>query len=358
MTLHVGLAANTVSADAPDVRLALAGLMIRDGSGLARSGFFPNRSVTATVTPRTDMSVDIGYFNAAIAVSTASGPLFFGNDGTVTSAALAAAPASNSRYDLVYVQHGLSSVPVFGVVTGTASATPVVPTLPANSIAIATVLVPSTATTTSSSGVVINEVFPYTGTVGSPIWMRNSTERDAASLSFGAQVRRLDMGNWVEENMPSRASGGSADPGRAAGWYPVTGRSPSFEVGSTASQAIATGTTTTVFGYAAGDRSTWGGVSYAGSGVFSLGMAGRWFVSAMVQYPVGTSGRRELSLVDGSGAGVARQSATDSVAGTLSVAGEMVVTASGSVALNFYQVSGSNMTVTVQQFKGVYLGPN
>jgi hypothetical protein len=358
MTLHVGLAANTVSADAPDVRLALAGLVVRDGNGLARSGFFPNRSVTATVTGRTDMAVNIGYFNAAIALTTASGPLFFGNDGTVTSPTLAAAPASNSRYDLLYVQHTVSSTPVFGVVTGTASATPVVPTLPANSIGIATILIPSTATTTSSSGVVINEVFPYTGTTGSPIWMRTQAERDAAGLSFGQQVRRLDLDNWVEENMQSRASSGSADPGRASGWYPVSGRTPSFEVGATSSQAIATGTTTTVFGYASGDRSLWGGTGYAGSGVFNLGVAGRWLVSAMVQYPIGTSGRRELSLVDGSGNGICRQSVTDGASGTVSVAGEFISTTSSTVALNFYQVSGSNMTVSVQQFKGVYLGPN
>lgn len=193
-----------------NLRRDLEGSVVRSASGVMRAGLFPG-SATLLVTGRADMKVDVADFRG---VQNRGGAIFLANDG-VAQVTLDAAPASNKRIDLVYVFQqsttlgDAADVPVFGVVKGTASATPSVPSLPsavATAIPLATVEIPAGATTTSSAGVVISQVFPWTAMAGGTVHVRNSVELAAwapvdGSTAFNIQTGRIHTrvgGAWVE----------------------------------------------------------------------------------------------------------------------------------------------------------------
>lgn len=185
-----GVALSTAAA-----RANLAALVARDASGVVRAGVVP-RHTNPLVTARASLGVDVAAFEAIL---NRAGALFISNDGTVT-VALPAAPSSNSRIDVVHVKQDESVVPysdadntaLLGVVSGTAAASPTAPTVPAGALALAQVLVPSTATTTQSSGVVITPVHPYTGTAGGPVLVRNAAELAAWAPAPGNLAYQID----------------------------------------------------------------------------------------------------------------------------------------------------------------------
>lgn len=122
------------------------------------------------------------------------------------------APSANSRYSVVYVRHtdtesgDSSSAPMFGVVSGTASASPVVPAVPAGALAIATVLVPAGVAATNASGVTISNIVPCTSIYGAPIRYRSVTEMNADSANViegtqgyikGGDLYWMRGGSWV-----------------------------------------------------------------------------------------------------------------------------------------------------------------
>lgn len=187
-----GVALSTGSA-----RADLAGLVIRDASGVVRAGVLP-RHTNPLVTARASMGVDVAAFEAVL---NRSGALFITNDGTVT-VTLPAAPSSNSRIDVVYVKQDESAyadadnTALLGVVSGTAAASPTAPAVPAGALALAQVLVPSTATTSQSSGVVITPVHPYTALTGGTVLFRSATERDASNLAKGARGYLIDVDRY------------------------------------------------------------------------------------------------------------------------------------------------------------------
>ena len=186
-----------------DLRRDLEGLVVRNAAGVMRAGVFPDH-LNALVTGRSDMKVNIGDFRA---VQNRGGAVLIANVGTDTSVTLPAAPAANKRIDLVYVTMrsttlaDAASTPVFGFVQGTASATPVAPSLPANlstAIPLATVEIPAGATTTLSAGVVITQVYPYTVLAGGVVVVRNTVELAAWTPADGARAYNLaDSSDYV-----------------------------------------------------------------------------------------------------------------------------------------------------------------
>ena len=135
------------------------------------------------------------------AVQNRGGAVPLANVGTDTSVTLPAAPGANKRIDLIYETARSSNAPwsdgagndtpIFGFVQGTASATPVVPSLPANlstAIPLATVEIPAGATTTLSAGVVITQVYPYTALAGGVVVVRNTVELAAWTPADGARA--------------------------------------------------------------------------------------------------------------------------------------------------------------------------
>lgn len=196
MVLRQGWAVNSVSIDAPDARLAMAGLVVRDTSHAVRSGVFATK-VRSVVSPRADMKVDVGFFNAVFSRGAAYGAMLFANDGTV-QVPIDVAPTSNSRIDVVYVlvpdsaQGDGAGSPSFQVAKGNAAASPQKPSIPAGGFELATVQVPSTATATSSANVIITATHKFTAVQGGRIPFRSLSDIQAESTLPEGTLAYLD----------------------------------------------------------------------------------------------------------------------------------------------------------------------
>jgi hypothetical protein len=209
VALHPALGPKFAGTDALDARLALAGLLVQSATGSARAGILAGPATL--VTTRADKFVDIAGFEAALTRGLADGASFIANDGTVQQE-IPAAPSANSRYDVVWVRQRDAqtaiapdgdNLPVFGVTSGAASATPslatVLAAIPRGSLPLASLLVPSTATTTN--GMTVAQIAPYTATAGSPFQVRTVADVNATLLSdvlVGQRVQTLDTGVLFE----------------------------------------------------------------------------------------------------------------------------------------------------------------
>lgn len=203
MTLGNGFPGHSALATFADVRRDLEGAVVRNAAGVMRAGIFPAH-FDPLVTGRADMKVNIADFRAVL---NRAGAIFLANVGTDATVQLDAAPAANRRIDLIYVTQrsttlgDAASTPTFGVVKGTASASPVVPALPpavADALPLATVEIPAGATTTNSAGVVRTQVYPYTAMAGGTVVVRNSVELAAWTPADGAHAFNLaDTGEYV-----------------------------------------------------------------------------------------------------------------------------------------------------------------
>lgn len=186
-----------------DARLALGGLMAPGTGGVdVRAGVMHGPTVfnIAGTSATSPMSYTVTGGVAVVSRGASTGPYIGANDGTAT-VETTAAPGSGSRYDLIYIkfpdeeQGDPDSNAVFGVVQGTASGSPTVPTgsLPTGALAIGYALVPS-GTTRTDTGVTITKNVPFTVARGAPVPVRNQTERDALTTYDGLVARRLDTG--------------------------------------------------------------------------------------------------------------------------------------------------------------------
>lgn len=184
MTLRKGLPAKLALTDADDTRYDFSAVFVADTSGVPRAGVTSPVGVNV-VTATGTMNVSVARFQG-VAVRD-GGVVLLANDGA-TNVLLDAAPASNSRLDVVYAKQNDASatvsapdannLPVFGVAKGTAGAVPVKPAIPAGALEIATVQIPSTATATNSSGVVITQSAPFTAAAGGVVPFRTKAELD------------------------------------------------------------------------------------------------------------------------------------------------------------------------------------
>ena len=119
----------------------------------ATTGIIGSGSLAVTQNATPNMSVNIAAGWAAIlGNSTTTQGVYVAYNDAVVNAAIATAPASNSRIDLVCLTvndafySGSTNNIVVNVVTGTVAASPVAPATPANSIALAQVLVGTSVT--------------------------------------------------------------------------------------------------------------------------------------------------------------------------------------------------------------------
>lgn len=132
------------------------------------------------------MSVTVHPFNAVL---NRYGALLIQNDGNV-KVPLSAAPSANSRIDVVYVKQNEtrspmsdgSDVPSFGVVKGTAAATPVAPGVPDGALALAQVLLPAGVSNTVAAGVVITQTYIGAAMKGDMLRVQTSAQRDAMTM--------------------------------------------------------------------------------------------------------------------------------------------------------------------------------
>lgn len=178
-----------------DTRRTTAGLVVRNADGTPRAGVFPSHT-GALVTGRASMGYDVAPFLAATSrINT--GVELIANDA-VTIVPTIAAPASNSRIDVIWVrsqfmQHAdTNNDVVFGVTQGTAAAIPSKPSIPPGALELATAEILSTTTTTATA--VITQTYQCTAAAGGVVLARSNAERDAWSAADGSVVRVIGSG--------------------------------------------------------------------------------------------------------------------------------------------------------------------
>lgn len=175
-------------------KLSQNGPMVKDSTGKPRSGVFYAGNASL-VTGKTNMSYDVAAFEAAICRGRTKGTSFPTNDAVV-NVATTAAPGSNSRIDIIYLQQqeyiegDASTQAVIGVVQGVAAASPTAPALPSGAIELARAVVPAGITATTSA--TITQTAKFTAAAGGVIPFRNTTERDADTCTEGQAGWLLD----------------------------------------------------------------------------------------------------------------------------------------------------------------------
>ena len=219
-------------------RRDLEGSVARSAAGVMRAGVLPNHH-NQLYTRRNDMRFDIADFRA---VQNKAGAGFIANVGVETTPVFAAAPAANKRIDLLYLSQEITpGDPLneikFFIAPGTASPSPVAPSLPAASadaIPWMTVEIPAGATSMQSAGVIVKEIFPYTAMAGGTVIVRDLIELGAWAPADGSRAfciadnaeyvrvggvwRALDTG-WTYPTI----SNGTNYPGRPVRYRKING---------------------------------------------------------------------------------------------------------------------------------------
>lgn len=107
------------------------------------------------------------------------------NDGVVDVPIAAGAPASNSRIDVLWVKHednttgDAASLPIFGVTSGAAAASPIEPAIPTGALRLATLRAYAGTTGASGGANVLTNVYQMTAMRGGLIPFRTKVELDA-----------------------------------------------------------------------------------------------------------------------------------------------------------------------------------
>lgn len=194
----------TIGTTPTEARLALAGLVAENSPGVPRSGLL-FQSAANVVSGTTGMDYDVAPCYPVVSRAASDGVYVFSLTGT-TTVSTTVAPATGSRWDLVFVKQNDTTkgdpdnLPIVGVVQGVASSTPTKPygSVPEGALVLAEVSVAAGATSTSSSGVTITQVWRHTSMRGAPVPVRNKTERGELSAYVGAEVVRLDVGGMTQ----------------------------------------------------------------------------------------------------------------------------------------------------------------
>lgn len=166
-------------------KLSQNGPVVKDSTGKPRSGVFYAGNASL-VSGKANMSYDVAAFEAAICRGRTKGTSFPTNDGVV-NVTTTAAPGSNSRIDIIYLQQqevsegDAATQAVVGVVQGTAASSPSAPSLPDGAIELARAVVPAGITATTSA--TITQTAKFTAAAGGVIPFRSTTDRDAATYT-------------------------------------------------------------------------------------------------------------------------------------------------------------------------------
>lgn len=265
---------------ARDARVNMAGLVASNSTnplnvrtGVLWTGVADTQLLKGTATTSPSMTVTLDRFHYVAYKATGDGP-YIGCHDASENLNIAAAPASGSRIDVVYIMQRDSDAPTapdgsiigeVGVVTGTASATPSKPAIPTGALEIGTVTVAAGATKTTDPTVTIATTVLYTAAKGAPIPVRNTTERAGITAYEGRQVLRLDLDGMVQTYNGSQWEGsitkagsftyaGKVDAGTGAVAVPVT--FPSAFPGTPQAVTVAPGSAR--LGYTISARSTTG----------------------------------------------------------------------------------------------------
>lgn len=168
-----------------DARRANMAQMVCNADGSPRTGVIGNPGAPIVATTGT-MNVTVAAAEFATSKGKADGVAIFTNDG-VANVAIGAAPASNSRIDVIWVKHfddttgdtAGQSLPLFGVTPGAAAASPTKPAIPTGALELATLRVYAGTTATNGGSNTLTNTYQMTATRGGVVPFRTTTERDA-----------------------------------------------------------------------------------------------------------------------------------------------------------------------------------
>lgn len=192
-----------VAVSGQEMRLALGGLVTPGGSLLCRSGVRPGSDLAVSALGTPNMTVNVALGQAVVQGTEAGtqGAALLTNDGTV-NLAIAAADATNARKDLIVARWYSETVSVgsrrfaLEVVTGSPSASPVDPAIPANSIVLARVTVAAAAASIVSGA--ITDLRTFTTSSGGITPSKDGS--DVAGQYVGQYRERLDNGSLERWN--------------------------------------------------------------------------------------------------------------------------------------------------------------
>lgn len=186
-----------------DARLFNMAELVCNADGTPRAGVLGQANpsiVSATAT----MNVAIAAAEFATSKGKADGVAVFTNDGTV-NVLIGAAPASNSRIDVIWVKHNdtetgdANSLPTFGVTAGAAAASPTKPAIPTGALELATLLIYSGTTATNGGANTLTNTYAMTAQRGGVVPFRTKTDLDAWTTAIvGQEAVTLDTGEkWI-----------------------------------------------------------------------------------------------------------------------------------------------------------------
>lgn len=147
----------------------LAGLAVAGATTRTRGGVHPGAggalAVTANGTPNMSVNVASGSIFVPGSQAASQGVYFCHNDAAVNLAIATAPGAGTSRIDLVVAQvldsfySGSSNLWQLAVVTGTAASSPASPTVPANSLVLASIAVGASVVSINSGNITDNRIY-------------------------------------------------------------------------------------------------------------------------------------------------------------------------------------------------------
>ncbi len=215
MTLTRGFIRNAVTTPL-DARLMDMGGLVCNADGSPRAGVLGGAN-PSIVTALATMNVAVAAAEFVTTKGKADGAAIFTNDGTV-NVAIGAAPASNSRIDVIYVKHNdnttgdADSNPIFGVRAGVAAASPTKPAIPTGALELATLRVYAGTTAANGGSNTLVNTYAMTAARGGVVPFRTKTELDAwttacegqQAIALATEVTYERRGSaWIAD-MPKR----------------------------------------------------------------------------------------------------------------------------------------------------------
>jgi hypothetical protein len=232
--------------DAVAARLAESGLLAVQGPTAldTRTGVLAGPGSTGLVTGTSStgpMTYAIGVHVAVTSRGSANGVYLGPTLAAPTTVPTGAAPASGSRFDVIYAKQqdptsgvpspDAASGPLYGVLQGTASSSPTKPNIATivGAVELATAQVYAGATSTNGANVTITPTAQQVVARGAPIPVSSQAERDALTQYPSLTVRRMDL-----PGLPTEVSGGGSwwRSGGDTGWVNTPGVGGTFTIGS------------------------------------------------------------------------------------------------------------------------------
>lgn len=177
-----------------DARLMDMTQIVGNADGSPRPGVMDADGRTI-VTALGTMAVAVATADFVTTKGTADGVAIYTNDGT-TNVTIAAAPASNSRIDVIWTKHNdnttgdANSTPIFGVTAGTAAASPVKPAIPSGALELATLRVFAGTTAANGGANVLTNTYQMTASRGGIVPFRTLADLTAWTNALNGQVAR------------------------------------------------------------------------------------------------------------------------------------------------------------------------